>query len=213
MSDAPHQNDLEKLNGSSETVIKGEEKTGEVERKESVDRQAVDEVGGPSGTDGTEENTKIDNGAIKQEGADEVSTSDTTPNAEAEIRIEVNDGDKAPGPESSQTDQAGASTESRTEATPAITTSGEPTSSVEPPVLPSPSLTHNSLRPLSPSSRTSTPPLTGTLAPAAKKFSASNVNKKFLSKTGTTPSPSNASPATKLNSLSSESAHNDGVMA
>lgn len=68
---------------------------------------------------------------------------------------------------------------------------------------PSPSLTNTSLRPPSPSSRTSTPPLAGTIAPTAKKFSAMNVNKKFLSKTGSTPSPSNASSATKLGLLSS----------
>jgi len=70
---------------------------------------------------------------------------------------------------------------------------------------PSPAISLAALRPLSPSSRTSTPPLTATTtAPAAKKFSAMNVNKKFLSKTGS-PSPAGASAATKLNPLASES--------
>jgi hypothetical protein len=70
---------------------------------------------------------------------------------------------------------------------------------------PSPAISLAALRPLSPSSRTSTPPLTATTtAPAAKKFSAMNVNKKFLSKTGS-PSPAGASAATKLNPLVSES--------
>jgi hypothetical protein len=69
---------------------------------------------------------------------------------------------------------------------------------------PSPAISLAALRPLSPSSRTSTPPLTATTtAPAAKKFSAMNVNKKFLSKTGS-PSPAGASAATKLNPLASE---------
>jgi hypothetical protein len=70
---------------------------------------------------------------------------------------------------------------------------------------PSPAISLAALRPLSPSSRTSTPPLTATTtAPAAKKFSAMNVNKKFLSKTGS-PSPAGTSAATKLNPLASES--------
>lgn len=70
---------------------------------------------------------------------------------------------------------------------------------------PSPAISLAALRPLSPSSRTSTPPLTSTTtAPAAKKFSAMNVNKKFLSKTGS-PSPAGASAATKLNPLASKS--------
>ena len=70
---------------------------------------------------------------------------------------------------------------------------------------PSPAVSLAALRPLSPSSRTSTPPLTSTTtAPAAKKFSAMNVNKKFLSKTGS-PSPAGASAATKLNPLASKS--------
>jgi hypothetical protein len=70
---------------------------------------------------------------------------------------------------------------------------------------PSPAISLAALRPLSPSSRTSTPPLTATTtAPAAKKFSAMNVNKKFLSKTGS-PSPAGASAAAKLNPLASES--------
>ena len=70
---------------------------------------------------------------------------------------------------------------------------------------PSPAISLAALRPLSPSSRTSTPPLTATTtAPAAKKFSAMNVNKKFLSKTGS-PSPAGASAAPKLNPLASES--------
>lgn len=70
---------------------------------------------------------------------------------------------------------------------------------------PSPAISLAALRPLSPSSRTSTPPLSATTtAPAAKKFSAMNVNKKFLSKTGS-PSPAGASAATKLNPLASKS--------
>jgi len=70
---------------------------------------------------------------------------------------------------------------------------------------PSPAVSLAALRPLSPSSRTSTPPLTATTtAPAAKKFSAMNVNKKFLSKTGS-PNPVGASAATKLNPLASKS--------
>lgn len=64
---------------------------------------------------------------------------------------------------------------------------------------PSPAVSLTALRPLSPSSRTSTPPLTATsTAPAAKKFSSINVNKKFLSKTGS-PSPSGPAGPTKLN--------------
>jgi len=72
---------------------------------------------------------------------------------------------------------------------------------------PSPAVSLAALRPLSPSSRTSTPPLTATTtAPAAKKFSSINVNKKFLSKTGS-PSPAGAAAATKLNPLASKSSY------
>ena len=72
---------------------------------------------------------------------------------------------------------------------------------------PSPAVSLAALRPLSPSSRTSTPPLTATTtAPAAKKFSAMNVNKKFLSKTGS-PSPVGATSATKLNPSASMWSH------
>jgi hypothetical protein len=70
---------------------------------------------------------------------------------------------------------------------------------------PSPAVSHTALRPLSPSSRTSTPPLAAGSSAPAKKFSAMNVNKKFLSKTGTSPSPSGVGPSAKLNPLSSKS--------
>ena len=60
------------------------------------------------------------------------------------------------------------------------------------------------IRSQSPSSRTSTPPLVaGTSAPAAKKFSSVNVNKKFLSKTAS-PAAGSPSISAKLNSLSCE---------
>jgi hypothetical protein len=68
---------------------------------------------------------------------------------------------------------------------------------------PSPAVSLTALRPLSPSSRTSTPPLTASSAPA-KKFSAMNVNKKFLSKTSS-PGPSAATGAAKVNPLASRS--------
>jgi hypothetical protein len=69
---------------------------------------------------------------------------------------------------------------------------------------PSPAVSHMALHPDS-SSRTSTPPLAAN-APA-KKFSAINVNKKFLSKTGTSPSPSAVGPAAKLNPLAGMMIH------
>jgi hypothetical protein len=73
---------------------------------------------------------------------------------------------------------------------------------------PSPAVSLTALRPLSPSSRTSTPPLTATsTAPAAKKFSSINVNKKFLSKTGS-PSPSGPAGPTKLNPSAGKSLRN-----
>lgn len=73
---------------------------------------------------------------------------------------------------------------------------------------PSPAVSLTALRPLSPASRTSTPPLTATsTAPAAKKFSSINVNKKFLSKTGS-PSPSGPAGPTKLNPSAGKSLSN-----
>lgn len=66
---------------------------------------------------------------------------------------------------------------------------------------PSPSKLIPPLRAATPSSRTSTPPLTNSAHTAAKKFSSINVNKKFLSKTGS-PSPANAPGSAKLNILS-----------
>ena len=59
------------------------------------------------------------------------------------------------------------------------------------------------LRSVTPGSRTSTPPLSSS-APAAKKFSSVNINKKFLSKT-VSPAPGPGSAGAKLSSLGGSS--------
>ena len=208
MSETPQQHDQEKLNESIVTdeteQVTGrlEEKEKEREEKAAVKATIEDEVKNTQGTSEIEEGINVDNDASKLGGQTETTTTEPTRDDEAELKHDTNertedikqDGDKE------NTEPASATTQSES-----VDGQTEAQSSSDPLAAPpSPSHTHNSLRPISPSSRTSTPPLAGTLAPVAKKFSAINVNKKFLSKTGTSPSPSSTSPSTKLGSLSSQ---------
>lgn len=203
MSDAPEQNEQQQLNQPALTTEVQEEREEQKEATGTVD------------TESETKDTTIGKGEAKADGTNapiDTAASETRRNSEDEVDHALGTGGAAT-PKEADGDIADQGTAPvSTQTTEAVTESAGPmaaSSVVEAAdAAPSPSVTHTSLRPASPSSRTSTPPLTGTAAPVAKKFSAINVNKKFLSKTGSTPSPSNASTNVKLNPMSSQCSPN-----